>query len=86
MDQIAQKKPRKIPREILHVYRNFWIFKFLRKVNSIESIFNQFGYSIVIETDFEMFWDPREKIYVVFASLLANYDWNDRLDVGTRQK
>lgn len=33
-----------------------------------------------------MFCDSREKIYIVFANLLANYDRNDQLDVETRQK
>lgn len=59
------------------------LFKFHRKINNIESIFNQFDHN---RNRFEMFCDSREKIYVVFANLLANYDRNDQLDVETRQK
>lgn len=81
--QIKEKNSRFFTRIEIFEFPPSHFFKFHRKINNIESIFNQFDHN---RNRFEMFCDSREKIYVVFANLLANYDRNDQLDVETRQK
>lgn len=81
--QIKEKNSRFFTRIEIFEFPPSHFFKFHRKINNIESIFNQLDHN---RNRFEMFCDSREKIYVVFANLLANYDRNDQLDVETRQK